>query len=164
MQQSPSLPCFIKRKHQSIFLWEAAKAEHAGGYLCKKSQDEPSSPSCAQKETPCSSLLPSSCTGPLACPSASCSPPTTLLQQLLQPTRNPPPPSSGCMLVGVLGHCIPHSPFWTPWLLPHWPKSLQSAMVHSEEDSWGQWLSPLCRGLCTTHLLLQGSNQSSSIT
>lgn len=52
---------------------------------------------------------------------------------LLQPTRNLP-----LSLHTVL--------FWLTWLapfpfldpvLPHWPTSLHSAMVHSEADSWG---------------------------
>lgn len=94
-----------------------------------------------------SSPLPSSYMWPLlACLGISCScrqPHFPLLEPARKLARSP----LHCRRSGGLGHCIHSSPFWTLWLLPHWPKmSLLSAMVHSEEDSWGWWHSPLCRG------------------
>lgn len=115
--------CFINRKHQTIFLWGAAKTEHTGSYPCKKPENEPFSRNCAQKETPFSSLLPLSCTWPLlACPGnpCSCSQPHF---PLLEPARKLPRSPSCCRRSGGSRRCAPSSPFRTLWLLPHWPKS-----------------------------------------
>lgn len=109
-----------------VSFWGAAKREHTCSYLCKKPQNEPSSPNCALKETPFSSLHPSSCTWPLLIRLGvlhSCSQPHF---PLLEPARKLKGSLSGCRRSGGSGGCTPSSPFWTLWLLPHWTTNLSN--------------------------------------
>lgn len=148
-----------------VSFWGAAKTAAHRQLPLKKPQNEPSSPNCAQKENPFSSLLPSSCTWPLLiCLGVlhNCSQPHF---PLLEPARK------------LLGSCLGcrHSGGLLPLpVLLFGPRGYylteQKVLLISHGLLWRGIMGVLAlssvqrviKNLCAVHLLLQGSNQSSA--